>query len=106
MSLNYNKNLIHIAKQLRKNQTPQERKLWYGFLSKYPVRFQRQKVIDNYMADFYCAKAKIVVELDGNGHYTGEQIKYDENRTKTLKRFGLSVLRFTNLEISKNFEGV
>lgn len=106
MSLNYNKNLIHIAKQLRKNQTPQERKLWYEFLSKYPVRFQRQKVIDNYIADFYCAKAKIVVELDGNGHHTAEQLKYDEDRTNTLKQYGLNVLRFTNLEIINTFERV
>jgi very-short-patch-repair endonuclease len=106
LSLDYNKDLIQIANVLRKNQTPQERKLWYGFLSKYPIRFQRQKVIDNYIADFYCAKAGIVVELDGGGHYTAEKIRYDENRTKTLEKYNLKVLRFANLDISCNFEGV
>ena len=85
---------------------PQERKLWYEFLSKYTVRFQRQKVIDNYIADFYCAKAKLVVELDGSGHYNDKQIQYDENRTKIFKQYGLQVLLFTNLDIIRNFQGV
>jgi very-short-patch-repair endonuclease len=107
MSLNYNKGLINIAKQLRKNQTPQERKLWYEFLSKYAVQFQRQKVIDNFIVDFYCAKAKLVIELDGSWHYTASMIPYDENRTRVLEqRYGLKVLRFTNLDIVKNYEAV
>ena len=83
--LTYNKELIKYAKQLRKTMTPWEIKLWTQFLRDYPIRFQRQKVIDNYTVDFYCAKARIVIEADGGGHYTEEQIKCDEQRTKVLK---------------------
>ena len=106
ISLKYNKALIQNARNLRKNQTPQERKLWYEFLSKYPIRFQRQKVIDNYIADFYCALAALVIELDGGGHYTTEQMEYDTERTNTFEQYGLMVLRFTNIEIMNNFYGV
>lgn len=106
MSLDYNKNLIQIAKVLRKNQTPQERKLWYEFLSGYPVRFQRQKTIGDYIVDFYCAKARLVVELDGCGHYEEKQMNYDKIRTIALEQRGLQVLRFINLDITDNFEGV
>lgn len=100
LSLEYNKKLIQNAKELRKNQTPQERKLWYDFLSKYPVRFQRQKVIENFITDFYCAKARLVVELDESGHYSAEKVKYDNDRTLVLEQHGLMVLRFSNLEIT------
>ena len=71
----YNKENIPLAKALRKNMTPWERKLWHDFLRNYPIRFQRQKAIGNYIADFYCAKARLVVELGGGGHYTPEQAK-------------------------------
>ena len=80
--LKYNKDLIAYAKELRKNMTPWEMKLWNWFLREYPIRFQRQKVIDNYIVDFYCAKARLVIELDGGGHYTDEQMQYDATRTK------------------------
>ncbi|MGM9632138.1 MAG: endonuclease domain-containing protein, partial [Eubacteriales bacterium] len=70
MSLDYNKKNITLAKNLRKNATPQENHLWYDFLSKYEVRFQRQKAIDNFIADFYCHKAKLIIEIDGSQHYT------------------------------------
>ena len=103
---NYNKANIPLAKVLRKNMTPWERKLWYEFLRHYPVRFQRQKAIGNYIADFYCAKAKLVVELDGGGHYTDEQQKNDEIRTKEIEKMNLTVLRICNLDIDKNFRGV
>ena len=73
----YNKSNIPLAKTLRKNMTPWERKLWYEFLRSYPVRFQRQKAIGNYIVDFYCAKAGLVIELDGGGHYTAEQMEKD-----------------------------
>ena len=66
----YNKVNIPLAKTLRKNMTPWERKLWYEFLRSYPIRFQRQKAIGNYIVDFYCAKVGLVIELDGGGHYT------------------------------------
>ena len=94
------------AHQLRKEMTPWERKLWYLFLKDYPVRFQRQKCIDKYIADFYCFRAKLVIELDGGGHYEPETERYDKNRTKTLESYGLKVIRFCNTDIDKNFYGV
>ena len=102
----YNKENIPLAKTLRKNMTPWERKLWYGFLRYYPVRFQRQKAIGNYIADFYCAKARLVIELDGGGHYTAELARKDEMRTKDLESMNLTVVRICNLDIDRNFSGV
>lgn len=101
-----NKKLIPFAASLRKNMTRQERKLWYEFLQSYPIRFMRQKIIGNYIVDFYCAKAKLVVELDGSQHYDDAAVAYDRERTEYLKTFGLRVARFTNLEIDQNFRGV
>ena len=103
---NYNKRNIPLAKNLRKNMTPWERKLWYTFLRDYPVRFQRQKAIGNYIADFYCAKARLVIELDGGGHYTAEQEEKDKLRTRDLEAMDLTVLRICNLDIDRNFCGV
>ena len=102
----YNKANIPLAKTLRKNMTPWERKLWYEFLRSYPIRFQRQKAIGNYITDFYCAKAKLVIELDGGGHYTAEQTQKDIERTKELEGMDLTVLRICNLDIDRNFSGV
>ena len=102
----YNKNNIPHAKALRKNMTPWERKLWYEFLRSYPLHFYRQKAIGNYIVDFYCAKAELVIELDGGGHYTAEQAKKDELRTKELESMNLTVLRICNLDIDRNFRGV
>lgn len=104
--LKYNKDLIVYAKELRKNMTPWEIKLWTQFLRNYPVRFQRQKVIGNYIVDFYCAKAWLVIELDGGGHYTEEQKLYDKNRTDIIEKQGMRVLRICNLDIDNNFYGV
>jgi very-short-patch-repair endonuclease len=108
MSLDYNKNIIPKAKDLRKNMTPQEKHLWHDFLSKYPktFRFQRQKTINNYIADFYCHKAKLIIELDGSQHFTDEGKIYDNERTDILQAYGLTILRFTNYEIDKNFNSV
>ena len=86
--------------------TPWEKKLWYQFLRSYPVRFQRQKAIGNYIADFYCAKAKLVIELDGSEHYTPEQIEKDKIRTTKLENMNLAVLRILNRDIDRNFSGV
>ena len=102
----YNKQNIPLAKNLRKNMTPWERKLWYLYLRSYPVRFQRQKAIGNYIVDFYCAKARLVIELDGGGHYTAEQAEKDNRRTKELESMDLSVIRICNLDIARNFDGV
>ena len=85
---------------------PWERRLWYCFLRSYPVRFQRQKCIDHYIVDFYCFRAKLVVELDGGGHYEPEAQCRDDVRTKALEKYGLKVLRICNLDIDRNFEGV
>ena len=102
----YNKANIPLAKSLRKNMTPWERKLWFEFLRKYPIRFQRQKAIGNFIADFYCAKARLIIELDGGGHYTDEQMEKDRVRTKELEGMNLTVLRFCNLDVDRNFSGV
>ena len=102
----YKKENIPLAKELRKNMTPWERKLWYNFLRSYPIRFQRQKAIGNFIVDFYCAKAGLVIELDGSGHYFAEQIIKDKIRTKTLEEMNLTVLRFCNFDIIHNFNAV
>ena len=102
----YNKANIPLAKALRKNMTPWERKLWYEFLRDYPIRFQRQKAIGNYITDFYSAKAKLVIELDGGGHYTAEQAEKAKLRTEELESMNLTVLRICNLDIDRNFSGV
>ena len=81
-------------------------KLWYRFLSTYFVRFQRQRCIGHYIVDFYCAKAKLIIELDGGGHYEPDAQKKDQERTKELEQNGLMVLRFCNTDIDKNFYGV
>ena len=102
----YNKSNIPLAKELRKNMTPWERKLWYEYLRYYPIRFQRQKAIGNYIADFYCAKARLIIELDGGGHYEEAQAKADAARTAHLESMNLRVIRICNLEIDKNLPGV
>ena len=102
----YNKSNIPLAKELRKNMTTHERKLWYEFLRSYKVRFQRQKAIGNYIADFYCAKAGLVIELDGSGHYFPMQIEKDTKRTEDLNAMNLQVIRICNLDVDDNFEGV
>ena len=102
----YNKDLKLPSRNLRNNMTPQEKKLWYQHLKTYPVRFNRQRPIGVYIADFYCSKAKLVIEIDGSQHYTEEGIAYDENRTIALNHFGVDVIRFTNSDIDLNFEGV
>lgn len=102
----YNKSNIKIARVLRKNMTRHERKLWYLFLREYPVKFQRQKAIDEYIADFYCAKAKLIIELDGSGHYTPTQILKDRIRTERLEEIDLTVIRICNLDIDNNFRNV
>jgi len=106
MSLKYNGKLISFAKELRQNATPQENHLWYDFLSDYPVPFQRQKTIDNFIADFYCHQAKLIIELDGSQHYTEKSKEYDEIRTEILEKYGLQVIRFSNRDINNNFKNV
>ena len=106
MSLKYNNKIIPLAKVLRKNATRQENHLWYDFLSKYQVRFQRQKVIGDFIADFYCHKAKLIIEIDGSHHFTPSNIKKDTFRTQVLEGYDLTVLRFTNTQINREFKEV
>ena len=106
MSLVYNEKNITLAKNLRKNATPQENHLWYDFLSKYEIRFQRQKAIDNFIADFYCHKAKLIIEIDGSQHFEETALEYDRKRTEALNRYGLLVLRYTNHQIHTEFDAV
>ena len=94
------------AQTLRKNMTKEERHLWYDFLKTYPVQFRRQYTIGRFVADFYCHQAKLVVELDGSGHYMPQGQAYDKNRTAILESQGLMVLRFSNLDVLKRFAGV
>ena len=102
----YDHKNIEFARKLRKEMTPWERKLWYCFLKDHPVRFSRQKPVDRYIADFYCAKAKLIIELDGGGHYFPEMQEKDEERTRNLEKNGYKVIRFSNRDIDKNFYGV
>lgn len=104
MKLPRNDNLNNQAKALRKNMTPQERHLWYDFLRQYPVKIYKQKIIGNYIADFYCHKAKLVFELDGSQHYTESNLRYDKIRTKYFNSLGIDVIRFTNNDIDNNFD--
>ena len=106
MQRKHNSNLVPIAKKLRKNMTKEEKHLWYDFLKTYPIRFSQQKVLGKYIADFYSADKKIIIELDGSEHYTKENKKYDEARTDFLEKYGLKIIRIQNPEINKNFEGV
>ena len=106
MPLNYNSENIELAKSLRKNMTPQEKHLWYDYLAGYKPNFQRQKSIDNFIADFYCQKAKLIIEIDGTGHFTEEGRRKDALRTEILEKYGLIVIRFTNRQIDKNFKDV
>lgn len=106
MSLEYNKNLIPRAKEMRRPMTRHERRLWYDYLSTYPLRFQRQKVIGQYIADFYCHAARLVVELDGAQHYEAHAKAYDAERTAFLSAAGLFVLRFPNAAVERDFAGV
>ena len=106
MSLDYNKKNITLAKNLRKNSTSEENHLWYDFLSKYEIRFQRQKVISDFIADFYFHKAKLIIEIEGSQHYSEEGREKDEFRSEILEGYDLKVIRFTNRQINTNFRGV
>ena len=101
-----NGKLKPFSQRLRREQTKEEALLWYRFLSKYPLRFRRQYIIGDYIADFYCHKAKLVVELDGSQHYASKEMAQDARRTAYLQMQGITVLRFTNLEVLRQFDAV
>ena len=106
MERKHNKMLTENAKILRNNMTKEEKHLWYDYLRKCPVRFSRQKVLGKYIADFYSAEAKIVIELDGAQHFEKENRIYDEKRTEFLEQYDLKIIRIPNGEINTNFEGI
>ena len=94
------------ARRLRREMTPHERKLWYLFLRKYPVKIYKQRIIGKYIVDFYCACAKLVIEVDGSQHYEPRGMAYDEKRSAFFSTLGLAVLRFSNRDIDRDFRGV
>ena len=102
----HNVNLTPVARSLRKSMTKEEKHLWYDFLRNYPVKFTRQKVIGQFVADFYCGKAKLVIELDGSQHFSEMQISKDTARTEKIEQYGIVVVRFDNLSVLRNFQGV
>ena len=94
------------ARQLRREMTPHERKLWYLFLRNYPVKIYKQRIIGSFIVDFYCASAKVVIEVDGSQHFEPQGLAYDAERSKFLRSLGLEVLRFSNRDIDRDFRGV
>ena len=106
MQSKHNQQLVPFAKQLRNEMTKEERHLWYDFLRNHPVRFSRQKVLGKYIADFYSAEAKLVIELDGSQHYDDSNTAKDKERTAFLEGYGLTVIRIPNNEVTRNFRGV
>ena len=106
--LKYNKNTKQISRVLRKNMTKEEIILWSRIKGKQikEVQFYRQRLIGNYIADFYCPKAKLIIEVDGSQHYEEEGIEKDKIRDEYFESLGLKVLRFTNLDVLKNINGV
>ena len=106
MERKHNKALTSRARELRQNMTREERHLWYDFLRGYPIPFSRQKVLGRYIVDFYCAQAKLVIELDGSQHFAPDAMAKDADRTSFLTGYGLIVIRIPNNEISQNFDGV
>ena len=102
----YNKKLVPNAQALRKNMTPEEKHLWYDLLKLLPFTVKRQHNIENYIVDFYIAKKKIVIELDGIQHYTSEHEKADKRRDESLAVWGITVLRYSNVDIRNNFNAV
>ena len=102
----YRRNLKANAQSLRRDPTPAERKLWFEFLRDLPVRFTRQKPLGRYIADFYCASRLLVIEVDGDSHFSDRGARSDGERTAVLEAQGIRVIRVTNLEVMEQFEGV
>ena len=106
MNTIHNSKLTGNSKTLRKHMTKEERHLWYDFLKNLSLTVHRQKVINNYIVDFYIPTAKIVIELDGSQHYDNDALVNDRERDLYLSSLGIKVLRYTNLDIANNFSGV
>ena len=104
--MQHNKKLTGLAQKLRREMTKEEKQLWYHFLREYPARFRRQVTCGKYILDFYCAKAKLAVELDGSQHFETEGQTADAKRDAFLQQQGLTVIRIPNNAIKENFAGV
>jgi very-short-patch-repair endonuclease len=102
----YRRSLTSRGRALRREGTPAERKLWYEFLSDQPEKFTRQKPLGNYIADFYCARRRLAIEVDGDSHFIEAAQRYDQARTRAIASLGVRVVRFTNTEVMEAFEGV
>ena len=101
-----NEQTLRFSQQLRKNMTKEHSRLWYDFLKSYPVQFKRQYPIKGYIVDFYCHKAKLIIELDGSQHCEPQNLQYDQIRTKHLEEQGFCVLRYSNKDITTQFRAV
>ncbi|MDE7464186.1 MAG: endonuclease domain-containing protein [Clostridiales bacterium] len=106
MPIKYREGLKNNAQSLRRSMTKEERHLWYDFLKTLPFNVQRQKMIGNYIVDFYCYKFATVIELDGSQHYSEEEKEYDCMRTEYLNSVGISVIRYSNCDINNHFDSV
>ena len=102
----HNSDLTPNARKLRKNMTKQEKHLWYDFLNSYPVKILRQKVIGFFVADFYCARAKLIIEIDGSQHFTKTGKEYDMEREKIIENYGIKIIRYTNNAVENDFDFV
>ena len=101
-----NLRLKHSSRTLRRDSTPAERKLWFEFLSHLPEKFTRQKPLGSYIADFYCSRLRLVIEIDGDSHFTARGEAHHAERAAALAAFDLTVIRFTNVEVREQFEAV
>ena len=106
MPLTKNNDLLPLAKALRKEMTPQERKLWYLFLRQYPIKVYKQRIIQNFIVDFYCHAARLVIEVDGSQHYMDAGAASDRARDLALESMGLLVIRFSNHDVNTQFQAV
>ncbi|NEU82808.1 endonuclease domain-containing protein [Nostoc sp. UIC 10630] len=104
--LPYNPKLVERAKELRKNMTPAEKKLWNEYLRNFQYRVFRQRPIHHFIVDFYCPTLKTVIEIDGDSHFTDEAQDYDLERTNILEGYGLKIIRFTNSQVLNHFDSV
>ena len=104
--LKKNNELLNVARILRRNMTRQEKHLWYDYLHYYPVKIYKQRIIDNFIVDFYCHSARLIIELDGSQHYTEQGKAYDAERSDSFKKYGIIVLRFSNKDVDQKFDGV
>ena len=104
----YNPKLKKVSQELRSNMTEPERLLWSKLRMKQlkGLMFSRQKPIGEYIADFYCHKANLVIELDGGGHFSKDSIEYDRIRDEFMESLGISVLRFSNSEVMTKIDRV